>query len=296
MTGFARADGHDGLYGWSWEVKSVNGRSLNLRCRLPPGMDWLESVAREAITKRFHRGHMSVTLNLDRAPGHLRVRLNHEVLDQLLAEVKELEQVAAVAPPRLDGLLAIRGVVEVAEDEESKGAQEARGKAMVESLNDALGDLAGVRAQEGERLVAVLRQCLDEIAELGLRAGNAAALAPEAIKGRLKAQLALLVDAVPPLPEERIAQEAALLISKADVREELDRLEAHLAAARDLIEEGTAKAEGVALGRRLDFLAQEFNREVNTLCSKSGDVALTRIGLDLKALIDQFREQVQNIE
>lgn len=296
MTGFARTDGHDGPYGWAWEAKSVNGRSLDLRCRLPSGMDWLEPVARKALAERFHRGHIVLSLSLQRAPGQLGVKLNRALLDQLLAAVGEVGSLGAAAPPRLDGLLAIPGVVEIGEPEESAQARAAREKAMVESLLEALDDLLVARREEGARLAVALRHLTEEIANLVSRAEGCAALQPEAIKSRLREQVAALLEAVPSLPEERIAQEAALLGAKADVREELDRLRAHLAAARNLIEDGAAMEDGVAVGRRLDFIAQELNREVNTLCSKSTDVELTQIGLDLKALIDQFREQVQNIE
>lgn len=296
MTGFARTDGHDGLYSWAWEAKSVNGRALDVRCRLPGGMDWLEPVARKALVERFHRGHIALSLTLHRPPGQLGVRLNRALLDQLLAALGELGSLASAAPPRLDGLLAVPGVVEIAEVEESPEAREAREKAMVDSLFDALDDLVVVRREEGERLTSALRHLIEEIANLVSRAEGCAALQPEAIKSRLREQVAALLEAAPSLPEERIAQEAALLGAKADVREELDRLRAHLAAARNLVEDGAAMEDGVAVGRRLDFIAQELNREVNTLCSKSTDVELTQIGLDLKALIDQFREQVQNIE
>ncbi|MGE0117092.1 MAG: YicC/YloC family endoribonuclease [Dongiaceae bacterium] len=296
MTGFARGEGadgadmHPGLH-WAWEVKSVNGRNLDVRCRLPVGFEALESVARAAMAERFRRGNMSVSLTLSRGGEPPRVRINRALLDQLVALVGELQVKVAAEPPRLDGLIGIRGVVEVVEEEEPTEAQRAtRLGRMTETLTRALEALATMRLAEGARLAAVVGQHLDSIEALRQRAADAAGAQPAALRARLKAQVEALLEASPALPEERLAQEAALLLSRADVREELDRLSAHVAAARQLL------AEGGTVGRKFDFLCQEFNREANTLCSKSADVELTAIGLDLKAAIDQLREQVQNIE
>ncbi|MEE9301129.1 MAG: YicC/YloC family endoribonuclease [Alphaproteobacteria bacterium] len=296
MTGFARADGRNGAYNWTWEVRSVNGRSLDTRSRLPSGMDWLDPLAREAIAKRFRRGHLSVALSLTRSPGRLQVHLNRELLGELIAAIDELGAERSFAPPRLDSLLAIRGIVEVTEEEEGEAEREAREGALAQSLNDALDDLGAARRQEGERLVSVLLEQIDGAVALLESAKRTAALQPDAIRQRLSEQVARLLDAQPSLPDERLAQEAALLATRADVREELDRLASHMSATREIIAEGESGEGAFPIGRRLDFLAQEAHREANTLCSKSTDVELTRIGLDLKALIDQFREQVQNIE
>lgn len=290
MTGFARAGGQQDGSVWTWEVKSVNGRNLDVRCRLPPGFESLEPTARAAVSKRFRRGHVSVHLQVSRGEGAATVRLNRELLDRFRGLAKELEAEGGVAPASADGLLGLRGVIEPAEPEQTDEERRAREAAMLATFDEALGGLAAARREEGARLGAIVAGQVDEIARL-VEAGEACAeVRSEAIRARLRENVEALLEAVPALPEERLAQEAAILITKADVREELDRLRAHVAAVRELL------AEGDAGGRRLDFLAQEFNREANTLCAKAGDAELTRVGLDLKVTIDQFREQIQNIE
>ena len=290
MTGFARADGHEDGVSWSWEVKSVNSKSLDLRIRLPTGLDALELPLRQSLAPRLRRGALSVTLTLTRAPGSGGIRVNREALAQVLAAAQELVAGGKAAPPRADGLLALRGVLESGEEIEDEAARERRTAAMLASWEKALDDLVGMRAAEGERLVPVLQARLADIARLVAAAEDSAAAQPEALKARLRQNVAELLEASPALPPERLAQEAALLAAKADIREELDRLAAHIVAAQELL------AEGGAIGRRFDFLCQEFNREANTLCAKSADVALTRTGLALKAAIEQLREQVQNLE
>lgn len=294
MTGYARAEGRDAQTSWVWEAKSVNGRGLELRCKLPPGFDALEVAARDAAAKRLKRGNIQLSLNISRVGEQSLLQVNTPLLGQLLSMCKEWEgKFPGVAPARLDGLLAIRGVLESATDPqaaETEADRLARESAMKTTLESMLDQLAAMRRDEGGRIGAVLESQLDEIAALSVKAGACAALRPEAIRERFLTQLAAVLDAAPSLAEDRVAQEVALLVVKADVREELDRLKSHVEAARDLI------AQGGAIGRKLDFLAQEFNREANTLCSKSSDVELTRIGLDLKSVIDQFKEQVQNIE
>jgi uncharacterized protein (TIGR00255 family) len=290
MTGFARAEGQvDGLT-WAWEMKSVNGKTLDLRFRLPPGFDALELPLRTKLAERFKRGAFTIGLTLTRAAATGAFRINREVLSAVVALMRELRSELDVAPPRLDGLLALRGVLESGEEAEDPTLRERRQAAVLAGSEDAIRDLVGMRLAEGRRLVAVLEARLAEITGLVGEAEACAATQPTALRARLEEQLATLTSAVPALSEDRLAQEVALLVARADVREELDRLTAHLAAARALI------AEGGAIGRRFDFLCQEFNREANTLCSKSADVALTRIGLALKAAIEQLREQVQNIE
>ena len=293
MTGYARAEGRDAQVSWVWEAKSVNGRGLEIRCRLPSGHDALEVAARETATRKLKRGNLQVSLNVSRIVEAPAMRVNHELLDQILALVDGIgASHQNIAPARWDGILAIKGVLEPmeAEDTDADAVRTAREAAMKVTLEQALDQLAAMRLSEGARIEQVLLNQLDEIAHLAERAGASAALRPETVRERLRHQVAAVLEAAPTLPEERIAQEVALIAVKADVREELDRLRAHVAAARELI------AGGGAVGRKLDFLSQEFNREANTLCSKSSDVELTRIGLDLKAVIDQFREQVQNIE
>jgi len=291
MTGFARAEGHaDGL-SWVWEAKSVNAKALDMRFRLPPGFDALELPLRASIAQRLKRGAVTAALQLARGGnGGGGVRLNREALAAVLAIAREVAAEIATEPPRLDGLLAIKGVIESGDESEDAEARERRDAALLASWEEALGRLATTRGAEGERLAAVLEARLAEIAELLTAAEASAATQPEALRAQLKAQLRELLEAAPALPEDRLAQEAALLVAKADVREELDRLAAHVAAARALL------GEGGAVGRRFDFLCQELNREANTLCSKSADLELTRIGLALKAAIEQLREQVQNIE
>jgi uncharacterized protein (TIGR00255 family) len=290
MTGFARAEGHAETQSWVWEVKSVNAKALDIRFRLPPGLDALELPLRASINQSLKRGSVTAALSFVRNGSAGGVRLNREALAAVIAIAREINAEITTAPPSLDGLLALKGVLESGEEAEDEATRERRQAALIASWQEALAQLAAMRLAEGGRLAAVLEARLDEITALVVDAAASAAAQPEGLRARFKEQLDALLAAVPALPEERLAHEAALLVAKADVREELDRLEAHIAAARALL------AEGAAVGRRFDFLCQEFNREANTLCSKSADLALTRIGLALKAAIEQLREQVQNIE
>jgi uncharacterized protein (TIGR00255 family) len=281
MTGFARAEGEAAGVAWVWEIKSVNGRSLDLRLRLPSGYDAAEAQLRGALGGRFRRGNLSATLSVDRTRPPS-VRINKELLAQIGAALRDLGGTIDAAPPRLDGLLGLRGVIEVVDDE--------RRAAIAAGWTVALDRLAVSRAEEGAKLDAVLGALLGELTALVASASNSAAAQPEALRKRLEQTLADLSSLVPTMPQERVAQELALMVGRADIREELDRLRAHLTQAADLLRQG----EGV--GRQLDFLCQELNREANTLCSKSADIELTRIGLALKAAVEQFREQVQNVE
>ena len=290
MTGFARGTGQHGPVAWSWEAKSVNGRGLDVRCRLPAGMDAIDPEIRRIAGELFARGSLTVSLQIDGGQGQTRLSVNRDALDQILDVCRELRQEVDAAPPSLEALLAIRGVVEVAEEEEAPEARSQRDALIVGDLRETLDALLASRRDEGARIASVLADQLDEIAGLAEQAAENAALQPEALRARLTERVGALIDATPALPEERLAQEVALLLVKSDGREEVDRLRAHVAAARELI------VAGGAVGRRLDFLCQEFNREANTLCSKATDVELTRIGLDLKVVIDQLREQVQNLE
>ena len=273
---------------WVWEIKSVNGRALDLRLRLAPGFDALEPELRAALTQRFRRGNFSANLAVTRTtPPALRV--NREALSQLVTLINELSGEIEAAPPRLDGLLALRGVVESVEAEDET-VIEARRREVLAGWNAALDRLAEARADEGARIAALLGSQLDEMAALVTAAADCAAAQPAAIRERLRTVLTSLADLMPSMPEERVAQEVALLAARSDIREEIERLRAHLEQAGELLQQGEA------VGRRLDFLCQELNREANTLCSKSADIELTRIGLSLKAVVEQFREQVQNIE
>ena len=288
MTGFARSEGDVLGISWVWELKSVNGKSLDLRVRLGPGFDSLEPQLRALLTQRFRRGNFSANLGVTRtAPAA--VRVNRETLAQLVGLMNELAGEIEAAPPRIDGLLALRGVVETVEDDADVVLEERR-RAVLASWANALQKLADARAEEGARLATVLRSQLADMTRLVETAAACAAAQPTAIRDRLQTMLANLTDLVPGMPEERVAQEMALLVARSDIREELERLRAHLEQAADLLQQEEA------VGRRLDFLCQELNREANTLCSKSADIELTRAGLSLKASVEQFREQVQNIE
>ena len=292
MTGFARATGQDDSHSWAWEVKSVNGKGLDIRCRLPSGAEALELGARAQISDRFKRGSISVALSIRRENARSAYRVNEDLLRHLLDTVSAIEAGhTRFDRPSLDVLLTVKGVVEPAdeqdEDEDQKRARDAK---LLRDLGAALEALGTMRAEEGRRLGVVLGEHISEIERLTESAAGLAEAQPAAIRARLTAQLADLLGAAPALTEERLIQEAALLATRADVREELDRLRAHSAAARQLI------GDGNVVGRKLDFLCQEFTREANTLCSKAQDVDMTKIGIDLKTVIEQFREQVQNIE
>lgn len=288
MTGFARVRGaHDGL-DWAWEIKSVNGKGLEPRFRLPPGYDSLEVPARQALARRLKRGSVQVSLSLTEQTAAPSLKINREALQAISEAMRAIEDVMPMSPPSADGIFRMKGVLE-----EQQGAEtdlEARDAALLASLDEALAALASARGEEGARIGALLDAQLNRIAALATEARGLASLAPEAVKLRLAEQVLKLVEASSALQPERLHQEAALLAAKADVTEELDRLDAHVAQARDLLSANEPS------GRRLDFLCQEFTREANTLCSKSFDIQLTRLGLDLKAVIEQFREQVQNVE
>ncbi len=290
MTGFARAEGAGNGFSWSWEIRSVNARNLDSRLRVPSGYDRLEAAVRTQVNERFRRGNISATLALTRDAGAGALRINRDVLDQVLALADELGNQIDAAPPRIDGLLSLRGVLEQAEEELPAEQRDRLETALAESFAHGLDELTRMRDEEGARLATVIEGHVGEITRLVAAAGKLAETQPETLNRRLREQLAELVANEAGLTEERIAQEVALLVAKADVREELDRLSAHLESARDLV------GSDDAVGRRLDFLCQEFNREANTLCSKAADIELTRIGLDLKAAIEQLREQIQNIE
>ncbi len=290
MTGFARADGAMGAISWHWEVRSVNGRGLDVRLRLAPGYEALEARVREAVAKHISRGSVTANLNVKRSEGATQIRLNEAAVRQVLVALDRLKAMTEVAPPRAEALLGIKGVLEVAEPEESEAETQARSEAMLASLATALDAMVRSRQAEGGRLKTIVLQQLESIERLVAVVEASPARAPEAIRQRLKDQVARLLETGVGLDEARLYQEAAILATRADVEEELKRLAAHIAAARDLV------ASREPAGRRLDFLAQEFNREANTLCSKSADPETTRAGLELKAVIDQMREQVQNIE
>lgn len=290
MTGFGRAAAdHDGT-AIAWELKSVNGKSLEARLRLPPGLERLEQPVRQAIQKRFARGNIQAGLTLSRAALAAQPVVNEEFLKDLAGLAQRLQEQFGVAPATADGLLALRGVLETPdaiEDEETRAALDA---AILAALDAALDALEAARREEGSALGGLLLGHLDGIEALTLRAEADPSREPAAIRARLAEQVRLLLDSGQPLDEARLHMEAAFLATRADIREEIDRLKTHVASGRALL------AAGGPAGRKLDFLSQEFNRESNTLCSKSNAASVTAIGLELKAVVDQFREQVQNLE
>jgi uncharacterized protein (TIGR00255 family) len=291
MTGFAESAGsHYGLR-WRWEAKSVNSRSLDMRLRTPPGYDGLEQPARRLAGERFQRGALQISLTVEPPEGATGLKVDAAALASAVRIAREIAAETGLAPARVDGLLALKGVIvaDDASDVTDPVARAGRDAAILESLAMAFDKLVKERCSEGAKLANLLSAQIGEIDRLVGEAARLAAAQPQALRDRLNAQLKELLDSVA-VSEDRLAQEVALLAVKADIREELDRLTAHVQDARALI------AQGKGVGRKLDFLAQEFNREANTLCSKSSDIALTRIGLALKAVIDQFREQAQNVE
>jgi uncharacterized protein (TIGR00255 family) len=290
MTGFARGHGVTGAYAWSWELKSVNAKGLDLRLRLPPGWDAVEGPVRSSAAQALARGNVYGTLTAERKGVAPIVRVNEPVLNAVLATLKGLAGRVEAAKPRLDGILSLKGVIEVLDEDESEDDRRAAEAAVIAGFQQTVAELAAMRRREGETLGRILAQRLAEIGALAARADAAPGRRPEAIKARIAELVATLLDASNRFDPDRLHQEAILIASKADIREELDRLASHVAQAQRLI------ADGGAIGRRLDFLAQELNREANTLCAKSNDVELTNIGLELKSVVEQFREQVQNLE
>lgn len=290
MTGFARSHGVVGAYAWGWELKSVNAKGLELRLRLPPGWDAIESIVRGRAAELLARGTVHGNLTVSREGVPPVVRVNEPVLSAVLATLRDLSGRIQASPPSLDGILALKGVVEVIDQDESEDERRAAETAVVAGFGAAVAALADMRRQEGATLGRLLTTRLDEIAALAARAEQVPGRRPEAIKARLAEQIATLLASSDRFDADRLHQEAVLIATKADIREELDRLASHVAQARGLL------GQGGAVGRRLDFLAQELHRESNTLCAKANDVELANIGLELKTVVEQFREQVQNLE
>ena len=290
MTGFAESNGsHEGLR-WRWEAKSVNGRGLDVRLRVPPGYDSLEPPARMLAGERFRRGNLQVSLTVEQQEASRGLRIDPAALASAVKLAREITAETGLAPARVDGILALKGVI--VQDDGGLAdpvARADRDAAILKSLANALDGLVKARAVEGAKLSALFAAQIGEIEKLTKEAAGMAAAQPAALRQKLQAQIAEMLEGGN-IPEDRLAQEAALLAARADIREEIDRLLAHVQDARALL------ANGQGAGRKLDFLAQEFNREANTLCSKSSDIALTRTGLALKAVIDQVREQAQNVE
>jgi uncharacterized protein (TIGR00255 family) len=290
MTGFARSHGVAGVYAWAWEIKSVNAKGLDLRFRLPTGWDAVEVPSRARGTEKLWRGTVYANLTVERKGTQPTVKVNEPVLGAVLSALKGLSGQVQAAPPTLDGILSLKGVMEVTEEDESEQEHRAAEAAIVSGFEEALVALLNMRRAEGKTLGGLLSKRLDEIAALSTRAENAPGRKPEAIRARLAEQVSVLLQASERFDSDRLYQEAVLLAAKADIREELDRLSSHVAQAKKLL------ANGGAIGRKLDFLAQELHRESNTLTAKANDLELTNIGLELKGVVEQFREQVQNLE
>jgi len=290
MTGFARLGGAENGFRWVWEMRSLNSRSLDLRLRLPRGLDRLEPILHTLVSDRITRGNVSANLSLVRPSPKRTFSVNHNNLEQIVALSKEISNGSDILPPNLDGLLSINGVLEEQEEEETKSAQQAFDEMISTSFIAVLEELVLNRKEEGNRLFVFISEHLDQIEGFLKKALALSSIQHVAFEKKLRRQIEDLVAIVPRLSEERLAQEVALLVVKGDIREEIERLSAHIEAAKDLL------GSRVPIGRQFDFICQEFNREANTLCSKSGDIQLTKIGLEIKTSIDRLREQVQNIE
>jgi uncharacterized protein (TIGR00255 family) len=290
MTGFARSHGASGPYAFEWELKSVNAKGFDLRVRLPPGWDELELFAKKRAGEVLSRGTVYANLNLRRSNPVSTVRINEEVLASIVKVAGVLAGKIDAVAPSIDGLLGIKGVIEVIEPESNEEEDNVAKAAAAAAFDQALLDLVAMRQREGVSLGQILSQRMDEVEHLARKAEAAPGRKAEAIKARLAEQVTALLEASDRFDPDRLNQEALLIAAKADIREELDRIASHISQAREMI------AKGGPIGRRLDFLAQEFNREVNTCCSKSNDLELTNTGLAMKNVVEQFREQVQNLE
>lgn len=290
MTGFARSHGTSGPYTFEWELKSVNAKGFDFRMRLPPGWDDVELSARKRATELLSRGTVYANLNVKRSSAGSNIRVNGDVLAAVVKIAGQLAARIDAVAPSIDGLLGIKGVIEVAEPEANEAEERAARVAVAASFEETLTSLIDMRKREGATLGDILKQRLDQIEQLAGQAEKAPGRQPEAIRARLAEQIAALIESSDRFDSDRLNQEALLMATKADIREELDRIASHLSQSRALLDKGGA------IGRRLDFLAQEFNREVNTCCSKSNDLELTNTGLEMKNVVEQFREQVQNLE
>nr|WP_314087921.1 YicC/YloC family endoribonuclease [uncultured Shinella sp.] len=290
MTGFARVEGTSGRTRWAWELRSVNGKGLDLRLRLPPGLEALEADVRRLAGEAFSRGNLQIGLATSVSEAQVEAVVNQGALAAVLALRDQLAGTIDPAPLKLDTLLSVRGIVDFREAEESETERTTRDADIRTGLAEAIRRLADMRRKEGAALADVLLGQVARIEALTAAVETDPSRSVAAIAERLSAQVATLMQGTTALDRDRLHQEAALLATKADLREEIDRLKAHVHAARELI------AEGGPIGRKLDFLAQEFNRESNTICSKSNAAQVTAAGIELKVVIDQFREQVQNLE
>jgi len=290
MTGFARSSGQMGRYQWVWELRSVNGKGLDLRLRLPSGFEHFETPVKDLASRQLTRGNVQIGLSVSLTESKLSLVVNESALDAVIDLQKRLGEAVDQSPMSVDRLLNIRGIAEFREADDSEETIAERDQQIMQAFTDALGQLFEVRSSEGQKISAVLSGQIERIEQLTQQIECDPSRNASAILGKLETQIGQLMNAAHTLDHDRLHAEAVLLATKADVREEIDRLYAHIEAARALLDQGGP------CGRRLDFLAQEFNREANTICSKSNAVAVTSAGLELKTVIDQFREQLQNLE
>jgi len=290
MTGFARDDGSIGRYSWYWEVRTVNGRGRDIRLRLPAGYDEIERKSRSLVANYIIRGNCNISLKIERLMGNQVLRVNENALKQVARAIRKAELFVEASEPGMDGILALRGVLETVEPEHDPQELNELNKAVLDSLLKTLERVKQARIDEGTHLFHAISTHIDEIETNVELITRSKSRSTQAIRTRLQEQVKKLLDSDVGLSEERLHQEAVLLATKADLEEELVRLRAHIVSARSLL------ADDGAVGRKLDFLAQEFNREANTICSKSNAIDVTNAGLELKTVIDQMKEQVQNIE
>lgn len=290
MTGFARREGSSGRHRWAWELRSVNGKGLDVRLRLPQGLERFEPDCRRLAPQYFSRGNLQIALSVSGGETAVEAVVNRGALDAVLKLRQQLGDLVDPAPLKFDTLLSLRGIIDFREPEESEAERAARDADIVKGLELSLADLMAMREDEGAALEKVLLAQVDRIEALTATVEKDPSRSPSAIAARLAQQVALIMDNASSIDRERLHAEVAVLATKADLREEVDRLRSHITAARELL------TKGGPVGRKLDFLAQEFNRESNTICSKSNAAAVSAAGIELKVVIDQFREQVQNLE
>ena len=290
MTGFARSQGTLEDLTWHWELRSVNGRGLDIRLRFPPGYEALEQPARKTLSSAFARGNVSANLTARRTTNDVEIQLNEHVLHQVLAAVEKIRALTNAPAPTAEGLINTKGVLDILDKTESTDRQDVKQNELLSGLDHAITELKAMRGSEGQQLHKIIQKQLDEIDQNAKAIKQAASNQPEKVAKRFKQQIDALLGGDTSIQQDRLHQEIAVLLTKADVSEELDRIDAHIIAARELLQQSSP------IGRKLDFLTQEFNREANTICSKSNDITITQSGLAMKAAIDQMREQVQNVE
>ena len=290
MTGFARSQGTLEDLTWHWELRSVNGRGLDIRLRFPPGYEALEQPARKTLSSAFARGNVSANLTARRTTNDVEIQLNEHVLHQVLAAVEKIRALTNAPAPTAEGLINTKGVLDILDKTESTDRQDVKQNELLSGLDHAITELKAMRGSEGQQLHKIILKQLEEIDQNVTAIKRSAANQPEKVAERFKQQIDALLGGDTSIQQDRLHQEIAILLTKADVSEELDRIDAHIIAARELLQQASP------IGRKLDFLTQEFNREANTICSKSNDITITQSGLAMKAAIDQMREQVQNVE